>query len=71
MSFRLYLFICWECTDQHIFTFQFITIGNLLFHLNYANYAMQNADVIISLGARFDDRVTGNLKRMLELCFFE
>lgn len=28
----------------------------------YANYAMQQADVIISLGARFDDRVTGNLK---------
>lgn len=29
----------------------------------YANYAMQNADVIIALGARFDDRVTGNLKK--------
>ncbi len=29
----------------------------------YANLAMQTADVIISLGARFDDRVTGNLKR--------
>jgi len=28
----------------------------------YANYAMQNADLIIGLGARFDDRVTGNLK---------
>jgi len=28
----------------------------------YANFAMQKADVIISLGARFDDRVTGNLK---------
>lgn len=27
----------------------------------YANYAMQNADVIIALGARFDDRVTGTL----------
>ncbi len=27
----------------------------------YANYAMQEADVIIGLGARFDDRVTGNL----------
>jgi acetolactate synthase-1/2/3 large subunit len=25
----------------------------------YANYAMQHADVIIALGARFDDRVTG------------
>ncbi|HOK96082.1 MAG TPA: biosynthetic-type acetolactate synthase large subunit [Anaerohalosphaeraceae bacterium] len=27
----------------------------------YANYAVQNADLIISVGARFDDRVTGNL----------
>ena len=27
----------------------------------YANYAMQKADLIIALGARFDDRVTGNL----------
>lgn len=27
-----------------------------------ANYAMQDADCIIALGARFDDRVTGNLK---------
>lgn len=26
-----------------------------------ANYAMQNADVIVALGARFDDRVTGKL----------
>ncbi|KAG1471391.1 hypothetical protein G6F56_002143 [Rhizopus delemar] len=28
----------------------------------YANLAMQNADCIIALGARFDDRVTGNVK---------
>ncbi|KAF9065449.1 acetolactate synthase [Rhodocollybia butyracea] len=28
----------------------------------YANIAMQRADVIIALGARFDDRVTGTLK---------
>jgi acetolactate synthase-1/2/3 large subunit len=28
----------------------------------YANLAMQTADVIVALGARFDDRVTGNLK---------
>ncbi len=28
----------------------------------YANHAMQGADVIIAVGARFDDRVTGNLK---------
>lgn len=27
----------------------------------YANFAIQKSDVIISLGARFDDRVTGNL----------
>ncbi|KAJ3299556.1 Acetolactate synthase, mitochondrial [Borealophlyctis nickersoniae] len=29
----------------------------------YANLAMQSADVIVALGARFDDRVTGNLKK--------
>ncbi|KAJ3104649.1 Acetolactate synthase, mitochondrial [Phlyctochytrium planicorne] len=29
----------------------------------YANLAMQTADLIIALGARFDDRVTGNLKK--------
>jgi len=28
----------------------------------YANLAMQSADVIFALGARFDDRVTGNLE---------
>ena len=27
----------------------------------YANYAIQECDVLISVGARFDDRVTGNL----------
>ncbi len=27
----------------------------------YANYTVQNADLIIALGARFDDRVTGKL----------
>lgn len=27
----------------------------------YANYAMQSADVVIAIGARFDDRVTGRL----------
>lgn len=26
-----------------------------------ANHAMQNADLVIALGARFDDRVTGRL----------
>jgi acetolactate synthase-1/2/3 large subunit len=29
----------------------------------YANIAMQQADVIIALGARFDDRVTGNVSQ--------
>ncbi|KAG0235994.1 Acetolactate synthase, mitochondrial [Actinomortierella wolfii] len=29
----------------------------------YANMAMQNADVVIALGARFDDRVTGNVAK--------
>jgi acetolactate synthase I/II/III large subunit len=29
----------------------------------YANMAMQDADLIIALGARFDDRVTGNLPK--------
>lgn len=29
----------------------------------YANLAMQNADLIIALGARFDDRVTGRVDR--------
>lgn len=29
----------------------------------YANMAMQNADVIIALGARFDERVTGNISK--------
>ncbi|KAJ8100938.1 thiamine diphosphate-binding protein [Lipomyces tetrasporus] len=29
----------------------------------YANFAMQEADLIIALGARFDDRVTGSLAK--------
>jgi acetolactate synthase-1/2/3 large subunit len=28
----------------------------------YANYAVQEADCLVAVGARFDDRVTGNLK---------
>ena len=28
----------------------------------YANYAVQQADLLISVGARFDDRVTGHLQ---------
>jgi acetolactate synthase-1/2/3 large subunit len=29
----------------------------------YANWAMHHADVVVSIGARFDDRVTGNVKK--------
>jgi len=29
----------------------------------YANYAMRDADCVISVGARFDDRVTGNVNK--------
>lgn len=29
----------------------------------YANLAIQEADLIIALGARFDDRVTGNIAK--------
>jgi acetolactate synthase-1/2/3 large subunit len=32
----------------------------------YANLAVQSADVIVALGARFDDRVTGNLASKLQ-----
>jgi acetolactate synthase I/II/III large subunit len=28
----------------------------------YANYAVQNADLLLGIGCRFDDRITGNLK---------
>ncbi|HOW58514.1 MAG TPA: biosynthetic-type acetolactate synthase large subunit [Candidatus Omnitrophota bacterium] len=30
---------------------------------HYANYSVQNADVLIGVGARFDDRVTGNVSK--------
>ena len=29
----------------------------------YANYSIQNADLIIALGSRFDDRTTGNIEK--------
>jgi acetolactate synthase-1/2/3 large subunit len=29
----------------------------------YANFAMQRADVILAVGARFDDRITGNVRK--------
>jgi acetolactate synthase I/II/III large subunit len=30
---------------------------------HYANYSVQNSDLLIAIGARFDDRVTGNIKK--------
>jgi acetolactate synthase-1/2/3 large subunit len=30
---------------------------------HYANYSVQNSDVLIAVGARFDDRVTGNISK--------
>ncbi len=30
---------------------------------HFANYAVQNSDVLIAVGARFDDRVTGNVSK--------
>eukprot|EP00948_MAST-09A_sp_MAST-9A-sp1_P003565 g3565.t1 len=35
----------------------------------YANYAMQDADLILAIGARFDDRVTGNVKEFAPKAF--
>lgn len=38
-------------------------IGMLGMHgTKYANYSVQEADLLIAIGARFDDRVTGNTK---------
>ncbi len=36
----------------------------------YANYAVHNADLIISLGSRFDDRITGKLASFTRLAKF-
>lgn len=33
-----------------------------------ANYSIQNSDLIIALGSRFDDRTTGNIKKYAPLC---
>lgn len=47
----------------------FDELNNLSLHMlgmhgsPYANLAIQEADVLIALGARFDDRVTGNLEK--------
>ena len=38
-------------------------LGMLGMHGTYeANLAMYNCDVMLNIGARFDDRITGNLK---------
>src|SRR5690606_30472760 len=38
------------------------SLGMVGMHGNaYANYAIQNCDVLIAVGARFDERVTGAL----------
>ncbi len=38
-------------------------LGMLGMHgTKYANYAVQDADLLIAIGARFDDRVTGDIK---------
>ena len=34
-----------------------------------ANYAIQDADLIIALGTRFDDRITGNIDKFAPKCF--
>ncbi len=40
-----------------------LTVGMMGMHGEAAcNYAIQEADLLIALGMRFDDRVTGNLK---------
>ena len=41
------------------------SLGMLGMHGNYwANYAVVHADVILALGTRFNDRITGCLKRL-------
>ncbi|MDD4748866.1 MAG: biosynthetic-type acetolactate synthase large subunit, partial [Methanosarcinaceae archaeon] len=44
-------------------TEHFLNVGMLGMHgSKYANYAIQESDLIIAVGARFDDRVTGKLE---------
>ncbi|MBN2374135.1 biosynthetic-type acetolactate synthase large subunit [bacterium] len=41
-----------------------LSLGMLGMHgTKYANYAVTEADLLIAIGARFDDRVTGDIKR--------
>ena len=50
-------------TDEH-------SLGMLGMHGTYwANQAVQNCDLLISLGARFDDRVTGNTETFATSAF--
>lgn len=35
----------------------------------YSNYAIQNADLIIAIGTRFDDRITGNIQKYAPKAF--
>ena len=46
-----------------------LSLGFLGMHgFPVANHAIQNADLIIALGSRFDDRTTGNIKKYAPLC---
>jgi len=46
-----------------------LSLGFLGMHgFPVANHAMQNADLIIALGSRFDDRTTGNLSQYAPKC---
>ena len=46
-----------------------LSLGFLGMHgFPVANHAMQNADLIIALGSRFDDRITGNLSLYAPKC---
>jgi acetolactate synthase-1/2/3 large subunit len=41
---------------------EYIELRKFAKKFNIANYAVQNADLIIAIGTRFDDRTTGNIK---------
>ena len=46
-----------------------LSLGFLGMHgFPVANYGIQNADLIIALGSRFDDRTTGNISKYAPLC---
>jgi acetolactate synthase-1/2/3 large subunit len=46
-----------------------LSLGFLGMHgFPVANHAMQNADLIIALGSRFDDRTTGNISKYAPAC---